>query len=164
MVGSGQPLSSTSSTVEFWSENEKHRFTWERELLLFSSKLLNNLLSEANKCLANSIIIFSKRTYLHTERAIWLGNVGPTHDYHKIRYIVLVHVGWVGFLIKKMDGILLESVVPAVDHLLHLPPLPQQLQRHQARLIVSVLRRREWQSYKQLHIQQHGDSYDIIVP
>ena len=164
MVGSGQPLSSTSSTVEFWSENEKHRFTWERTVIVFFSKLLNNLLTDANKCLANSIIIFSKRTYLHTERAIWLGNVGPTHDYHKIRLVVLVHVGWVGFLIKKMDGILLESVVPAVDHLLHLPPLPQQLQRHQARLIVSVLRRREWQSYKQLHIQQHGDSYDIIVP
>ena len=164
MVGSGQPLSSTSSTVEFWSENEKHRFTWERELLLFSSKLLNNLLTDANKCLANSIIIFSKRTYLHTERAIWLGNVGPAQDYHKIRLIVLVHVVRVEFLIKKMDGILLESVVPAVDHLLHLPPLSQQLQRHQARLIVSVLRRREWQSYKQLHIQQHGDSYDIIVP
>ena len=27
MVGSGQPRSSTSSTVEFWSENEKQRFT-----------------------------------------------------------------------------------------------------------------------------------------
>ena len=29
MVGSGQPRSSTSSTVEFWSENEKQRFTWD---------------------------------------------------------------------------------------------------------------------------------------
>ena len=67
--------------------------------------------------------------------------MGPAHDYNKIWFIVLVHVGWVEFLIKKMDGILLESVVPAVDHLLHLPALSQQLQRHQARLIVSVLRR-----------------------
>ena len=162
MVGSGQPLSSTSSTVEFWSENEKHRFTWERTVIVFFKTSKQPFIRR--KCLANSIIIFSKRTYLHTERAIWLGNVGPAHDYHKIGFIVLVHVGWVEFLIKKMDGILLESVVPAVDHLLHLPALSQQLQRHQARLIVSVLRRREWQSNKQLHIQQHGDSYDIIVP
>ena len=28
MVGTGQPLSSTSSTVEFWSEKEKHLFTF----------------------------------------------------------------------------------------------------------------------------------------
>ena len=65
--------------------------------------------------------------------------MGPAHDYHKIRFIVLVHVGWVEFLIKKMDGILLESVVPAVDNLLDLPALPQQLQRHQTRLIVPIL-------------------------
>lgn len=28
MVGSGQPRSSTSSTVEFWSEKEKHLLTF----------------------------------------------------------------------------------------------------------------------------------------
>ena len=31
MVGSGQPLLSTSSTVEFWSENEKQRFTCDND-------------------------------------------------------------------------------------------------------------------------------------
>ncbi len=32
-----------------------------------------------------------------------------------------------------------EHVLPAVDDLLHLPPLPQQLQGHQARLVIRVL-------------------------
>ena len=37
------------------------------------------------------------------------------------------------------DVFSLESVVPAVDDLLDLPPLPQQLQRHQACLVVPIL-------------------------
>ena len=40
---------------------------------------------------------------------------------------------------NKDDAISLESVVPAVDNLLDLPALPQQLQRHQTRLIVPIL-------------------------
>ena len=43
------------------------------------------------------------------------------------------------FEYDHFEVISLESVVPAVDDLLDLPPLPQQLQRHQARLVVPVL-------------------------
>ena len=43
------------------------------------------------------------------------------------------------FEYDHFEVISLESVVPAVDDLLDLPPLPQQLQRHQACLIVPVL-------------------------
>ena len=43
------------------------------------------------------------------------------------------------FEYNHFEVISLESVVPAVDDLLDLPPLPQQLQRHQARLVVPVL-------------------------
>ena len=43
------------------------------------------------------------------------------------------------FYYDQDDAISLESVVPAVDNLLDLPALPQQLQRHQTRLIVPIL-------------------------
>ena len=45
----------------------------------------------------------------------------------------------VDFDYDQDDAISLESVVPAVDNLLDLPALPQQLQRHQTRLIVPIL-------------------------
>ena len=35
-----------------------------------------------------------------------------------------------------------QHVLPAIDHLLHLPPLPHQLQAHQARLVLLVLEAR----------------------
>ena len=42
-------------------------------------------------------------------------------------------------IINYQSHLLPQHVLPPVDHLLHLPPLPQQLEGHQARLVVQVL-------------------------
>ena len=43
-------------------------------------------------------------------------------------------------IINHKSHLLPQHVLPPIHHLLNLPPLPQQLESHQARLVVQVLK------------------------
>ena len=108
MVGSGQPRSSTSSTVEFWSENEKQRFTWDFDHI----QLLPNIQLLKGQVEQKKLQLWSLQAHLHTKCAIWLGNVCPAERmFSNLIGVILILMNMALVMNETMLGLLYLYIV-----------------------------------------------------